>query len=396
MAAASPIDPSERIGAIDILRGIALFIVLAINTATEFRVSIFEQFLPAATTAGLADQISEAAVLALHTKGFILFSFLFGVGLAIQFERLAANQRRFTLMVRRLVILLAFGLTHLFLIWNGDILTEYAIVGFAVLPFLYGPRWLLAAASALCLALYVASPLLPPLIAFPDRAWITHHVAEARQVYGAGGFMQILAFRIDEVRSIAPLHVYTMPRTLGLFLLGAWVWRTGLFRPAARRSYLVVAACGFMLAIGAWMTVAGAEGVALGWPLHWPGRAAFQFLAQLVLACGYGAAIVVLADHPMGRKLVAWAGPVGRMAFTNYIAQSVILSLIFYGFGLALFGQLSVAQSLAIAVLIYAGQAAFSAWWLSRFRFGPIEWLWRSLMYGEWQAGSPHRLRSAQ
>ena len=396
MAAASPIDPSERIGAIDILRGIALFIVLAINTATEFRVSIFEQFLPAAKTAGLADQISEAAVLALHTKGFILFSFLFGAGLAIQFERLAANQRRFTLMVRRLVILLAFGLTHLFLIWNGDILTEYAIVGFAVLPFLYGPRWLLAAASALCLALYVASPLLPPVIAFPDRAWIAHHVAEARQVYGGGGFMHILAFRIDEVRSIAPLHVYVLPRTLGLFLLGAWVWRTGFFRPAARRSYLVVAACGFMLAIGAWMTAAGAEGVALGWPLHWPGRAAFQFLAQLVLACGYGAAIVVLADHPMGRKLVAWAGPVGRMAFTNYIAQSVILSLIFYGFGLALFGQLSVAQSLAIAVLIYAAQAAFSAWWLSRFRFGPIEWLWRSLMYGEWQAGSPHRLRSAQ
>ena len=276
-------------------------------------------------------------------------------------------------MVRRLVILLAFGLTHLFLIWNGDILTEYAIVGFAVLPFLYGPRWLLAATSALCLALYVASPLLPPVIAFPDRAWIAHHVAEARQVYGGGGFMQILAFRIGEVRSIAPLHVYVLPRTLGLFLLGAWVWRTGFFRPAAPRSYLVVAACGFLLAIGAWMT-----------------------LAQLVLACGYGAAIVVLADHPMGRKLVAWAGPVGRMAFTNYIAQSVILSLIFYGFGLALFGQLSVAPSLAIAVLIYAGQAALSAWWLSRFRFGPIEWLWRSLMYGELQAGSPQRLRSAQ
>jgi uncharacterized protein len=396
MAAASPIDPSERIGAIDILRGIALFIVLAINTATEFRVSIFEQFLPAAKTTGLADQISEAAVLALHTKGFILFSFLFGVGLAIQFERLAANPRRFTLMVRRLVVLLAFGLTHLFLIWNGDILTEYAIVGFAVLPFLYGPRWLLAATSALCLALYVASPLLPPVIAFPDGGWITHHVAVARQVYGGGSFMQILAFRIDEVRSIAPLHVYVLPRTLGLFLLGAWVWRTGFFRPSASRSYLLVAASGFMLAVGAWMTVAGAAGAALGWPLHWPGRAAFQSLAQLVLACGYGAAIFVLADHPMGRRLVGWAGPVGRMAFTNYITQSVILSLIFYGFGLALFGRLSVAPSLAIAVLIYAAQAAFSAWWLSRFRFGPIEWLWRSLMYGEWQAGSPHRLRSAQ
>jgi uncharacterized protein len=73
------------------------------------------------------------------------------------------------------------------------------------------------------------------------------------------------------------------------------------------------------------------------------------------------------------------------MAFTNYIVQSIILSFIFYGFGLALFGRLTIAQSLAIAVLIYVAQAAFSAWWLRRFRFGPIEWLWRSLMYGERQ-----------
>ena len=149
MESASPIAPSERIGTIDILRGLALFIVLMINTATEFRVSIFEQFLPSAKSAAMADQISGAFVLGLHTKGFILFSFLFGVGLAIQFERLAGNDRRLALMVRRLAILMAMGVAHLFLIWNGDILTEYAVVGLAALPLLYGPRWLLAAASAL-------------------------------------------------------------------------------------------------------------------------------------------------------------------------------------------------------------------------------------------------------
>ncbi len=171
MYPASPIDPSERIVTIDILRGIALFIVLIINTATEFRVPIFEQFLPGVKAAGLAGQLSEAVILALHTRGFILFSFLFGVGLAIQFERLAGDDSRFTLMVRRLAILLAIGVVHLFLIWNGDILTEYAIVGFAAQPFLYGPRWLLAAASVLALGLYLASPLLPPIISFPDGGW---------------------------------------------------------------------------------------------------------------------------------------------------------------------------------------------------------------------------------
>jgi uncharacterized protein len=391
MYPASPIDPSERIGTIDILRGIALFIVLIINTATEFRVSIFEQFLPGTKAAGLAGQFSEAVILALHTRGFILFSFLFGVGLAIQFERLAGDDSRFTLMVRRLAILLAIGVIHLFLIWNGDILTEYAIVGFAALPFLYGPRWLLAAASVLALGLYLASPLLPPIISFPDGTWISHHVGEARQAYGAGSFMEILAFRVDEVRYVAPLHVYALPRTFGLFLLGALVWRTGFFRATAPRKFLVVAACS-MLAIGAWLTIAAARGEAFGWQLNWPGGAVLRSLAQLVLAGGYGAAIVVLADHAMGRKLVGWAGPLGRMAFTNYLLQSIILSWIFYGFGLALFGQLSVPQSLAVALVIYAAQAAASAWWLNHFRFGPVEWLWRSLMYGELQPVAAHQV----
>ncbi|MGA7994244.1 MAG: DUF418 domain-containing protein [Bradyrhizobium sp.] len=390
MDSASPIAPAERIGTIDILRGLALFIVLMINTATEFRVSIFEQFLRGAVSAGLADQIAGALVLALHTKGFILFSFLFGVGLAIQFERLAGNDRRLALMVRRLAILLVIGVAHLFLIWNGDILTEYALVGLATLPLLYGPRWLLAGSAALSLALYLTSPWLPLPVSFPDGVWIAHHVERARQVYGAGSFMEILAFRIEEVRYIAPLHVYVLPRTLGLFLLGAWTWRTNFFRTTAPRKLLIGAAC-LLLALGGWMT-SSANIDALGWHLNWQGRAFLQSLAQLVLAAGYGTAIVVLAEHARGRKLVAWAGPLGRMAFTNYLAQSVILSCIFYGFGLALFGRLDVAQSIAVAVAIYAVQAAFSTWWLRRFRFGPVEWLWRSLMYGEWQSFPARRL----
>ncbi|MFL6817790.1 MAG: DUF418 domain-containing protein [Bradyrhizobium sp.] len=76
------------------------------------------------------------------------------------------------------------------------------------------------------------------------------------------------------------------------------------------------------------------------------------------------------------------------MAFTNYLAQSVILSCIYYSFGLGLFGRLNIAETIAIAIVIYAAQAASSSWWLRRFRFGPVEWLWRSLTYGEWQRAS--------
>src|SRR3954471_3056954 len=201
MTSARPIEPSERIGTIDILRGLALLIVLIINAATEFRVSIFDQLLPAPAPNAAAYPISDAIILALHTKGFILFSFLFGVGLAIQFDRLAGNDQRLALMLRRLAILLAIGLAHLFLIWNGDILTEYAVAGFAVLPFLYGPRRLLAAVAALSLGIYIATPLLPPVVSFPSSRWIIQHVAEAQQAYGNGSFLDALAFRVDEVRS---------------------------------------------------------------------------------------------------------------------------------------------------------------------------------------------------
>jgi uncharacterized protein len=185
----TPVSPSERIDALDVLRGLALFGVLAINVVNEFRVSIFEQFLPAARTTSPFDRGVEVFLtMAIELKALALFSFLFGVGLAIQFERLAGDVRRTSLLVRRLTVLLTIGLAHLFLIWNGDILTEYALAGFIVLPFLLGPRWLLATGALLFLGLYLTMPLLPPVVSWPTATWMVDHIAEARRVYGMGGF----------------------------------------------------------------------------------------------------------------------------------------------------------------------------------------------------------------
>ena len=150
-------------------------------------------------------------MLALHTKGIILFSSLFGVGLAIQIDRLAGNDRRLTLLLRRLAALLAFGLVHLYLIWNGDILTQYAVAGFVALPLLYMPRPALLFAAVALMLWFVAGPLFPALVPFPDSEWITRHVAEARRVYGHGGYFEIMAFRISEVRAFAPLHTNIFP-----------------------------------------------------------------------------------------------------------------------------------------------------------------------------------------
>jgi uncharacterized protein len=117
------------------------------------------------------------------------------------------------------------------------------------------------------------------------------------------------------------------------------------------------------------------------------GRAQFPLerLAEVLLASGYGAAIIGLVSTSRGKQMLAWAAPLGRMAFTNYLAQSLIFGWIFYGYGLGLFGGANVTTALAIGIGVYIAQVMISALWLRHFRFGPVEWLWRSLMYGSLQ-----------
>lgn len=108
-------------------------------------------------------------------------------------------------------------------------------------------------------------------------------------------------------------------------------------------------------------------------------------LATGTLAFAYAAFIIGLASTPVGPMLLGWAAPLGRMAFTHYIVQSLIFGWIFYGYGLGQFGKLDVSIALAIGVALYVAQVFVSEWWLRRYCFGPIEWAWRSLMYGQLQ-----------
>jgi uncharacterized protein len=369
-AAAAPLAPAQRIEALDVLRGLALLGVIAINAVFEFRVSIFQQFLPDPGGLSAIDRaVQDFLSLAVVMKAFALFSLLFGAGLAIQFDRLAQHPRRMVLLLRRLAVLLLFGAVHLVLIWNGDILVEYAVAGFIVLPLLFAPRWLMLVVAAALLALYIAMPLLPQPVTFPTRAWMHAQVAAAARAYGSGGVADVLAFRISEIPAIFPLHVLIFPRTVALFLLGAFAWRSGLLRCAPQRSRLTGAIAVAAIACGALIVATRSDEVA-------------QRLGGVLLAAGYAAAVLAIMAHPTGAKLLGWAAPVGRMAFSNYLAQSLLLGFIFYGYGFGLFGRAGVTATLAIALAVYATQAAISAWWLQRWRYGPLEWLWRSLMYG--------------
>jgi len=363
----------RRIESVDILRGLALFGVLVVNLVTEFRVSIFEQFI---ARPGEPAPIDRAVIQFVHygleLKAFALFSFLFGAGMAMQFERLSNTGRPLYWLTRRLVVLLAFGLIHLVLIWNGDILTEYAVAGLVVLPALYASRKVLGVSAAALLALYLALPALPMPVSWPDQPWIIDHVEEANAVYRAGNWLQVMRFSLDELPALLPLHLYIFPRTLGLFVLGMLAWRSGVFSRPAQQKGKILGMTGMLWATGLAISLADEPGV-------------FANLAPVLLALAFAGTVLYAVEcTPFGTVLLPFAAP-GRMAFTNYIAQSVVFGLLFFGYGLGQFGSLRPAPVFALGVAVYIAQLQLSRYWLGRYRFGPIEWCWRTLMYARLQ-----------
>jgi uncharacterized protein len=362
---ACALEPRERFESIDILRGLALFGVLVVNLVTAFRVSIFQQFLPARADASWGERWVNAFIrYGVELKAFALFSLLFGFGLALQYDRFAATGRPRYWLSRRLLVLFGFGLVHLLLIWNGDILTEYALAGLLVLPLLAAPAWVLALASALLLAAYLAMPYLPPLVPWPQTAWLMKHVEQANHILSTGSLREVIQFNLGELPYLLPLHVNVLPRTLGLFLLGALVWRLRVIQRTAALRGRLAAVCAAALAGGVLASVSSPDGPAV-----------------ILLPLGYAAGAIVLLECAPVRRALHGLGAIGRMAFTNYIAQSLVADGIFYGWGLGQFGKLDAPTVLALAVAIYAAQAWLSGWWLRRYRFGPLEWLWRTLTY---------------
>jgi uncharacterized protein len=391
--AALPIRPDRRIAVIDVLRGVALFGVLSVNLITEFRVSLFQQFLPPTMEGSRLDHIVDAVVsIGMESKAFALFSLLFGIGLAIQFERLAANARRLSLLVRRLLVLLGFGVLHLCFIWNGDILPEYALIGLLALPFLYASNRVLIAACAVAMLAYAVMPWwLPDSFLGPDEASLRQYIRVATLMYSSGTWSEIVRFNLAEIPRIVPLHVLAAPRTFALFLLGVLAWRSGVFRNPDRHRRLVIGAAMLGLVLGLAMNLMELPDAGSSWRVLAPVVSALITLDPVVLAIGYGATCIALYTFAGADRLLSVLGPLGRMAFSNYLAQSLIFGWIFFGYGLGLFGRVSSSHAMWLGMAVYLGQVLVSHWWLKRYRFGPMEWLWRTLMYGVRQ---PWRIRT--
>ena len=237
-----PIAGRERYGNLDVLRGMALFGVLLVNLLSDFRVSLSEHILHFHTQPGLANHIVDIlAAGLLEFKAITLFSVLFGAGIAIFAERADANgvsPTRF--LMRRLAILLIVGLVHILLIWNGDILTLYAICGFLLLPLLRLSVRSLLFSAAVGIALSFV-----PWSFWPAETALHAMAVQAQRAYSTGTFLNVLTFHFAETKVlILPLLAGTLPKTLGLMALGAAVWRIGyISRPGASCSSFAIGGC---------------------------------------------------------------------------------------------------------------------------------------------------------
>ncbi len=379
-----PVEGADRIEALDVLRGVALLGVLLVNLLSDFRIPLAEHLLRFHTATGHLDRLVDVLVAAfLEFKAITLFSLLFGAGLGGFDKRAAARGAGARLLLaRRLAVLLGIGLAHMLLVWNGDILTLYAACGLLLLPVLRLPVAAQVVAGVVAAALPWVVDLGP---AIPDEDALRSMAAEARGVYARGSYAEVLAFHRAETRQlIIPLLLGVLPRTLGVMLLGLASWRAGVVRdPPGHRGLLwVVAIAGGV--VGGSATALHVASASTGSPSPVPGRL-LDAASSLPLALAYASILLLAGRGSRGRPLVSAVAAVGRMALTNYLAQSLALGLIFYGYGLGWSGHLGSAPAALVGLALYAGQLAFSSAWLRRYRFGPAEWAWRSLTYGRRQ-----------
>ncbi|PZO10177.1 MAG: hypothetical protein DCF27_03830 [Lysobacteraceae bacterium] len=400
----SPLQGGERIDALDVLRGFALLGILLMNI--EGMVGPLNGALtgldPALTG---ADRWADALIyFFVQGKFYPLFSLLFGMGFAVMMQRAAQAGRPFVrLYLRRVLALLAIGVAHALLVWSGDILTTYALVALLLLLFFRDtpqsrlPKWAIAF-MLLPLVLMLLSGLLMQVAELnPESAAeftamdsaSTQEMAamlEAqRQAQGVGTYVQSVVQRGKDLAMMLSYLVFYGWQLLGLFLLGGWFVRSGAIARPLEHAALHARLRWIALPLGMVMMAASmalAPSVDMGMPSLVESLAMALSMAGGVLMClGYLAWIVRgLQSASVGPRLHQLA-PAGRMALTNYLAQSVICTFIFSGYGLGYFEQLPRAWQVPFVLGFYALQVIASHAWLARFRFGPMEWLWRAATY---------------
>ncbi|MEQ1866614.1 MAG: DUF418 domain-containing protein [Micropepsaceae bacterium] len=392
-SASIPIADHERADVLDALRSFALLGIL-VSHVPEF--SGYEWMTHGEQAAldrfGIDGPLAAISEFLIRGKFFSLFSLLFGIGFAVQLESAMRRGADFTRhFARRLAILFVIGMAHA-LIWYGDILKDYALIG---LLLIVTARWSIAGTGWAAASILVLRAIWP-LAMFASIVWLAplkhdanpgnDFVALARTFEGTDLAASFAAnLELLRLKALQMIYDGKAISVLGMFLLGAYIGKRRLYRdlasnaPLFRRVLYVAAPLG-ILGNAALVPIHGAT---TDYPpsAMWVMEQTLFAIAVPAMTLAYASAFALAWQSPFGRLLRLLA-PAGRMALTTYVSQTLICVAVFYGIGLNLHCSIGLAECMAFALAVFTLQCLVSAIWLSHFRFGPLEWIWRRATYG--------------
>ena len=416
----APITAGERLLIIDILRGVAILGILLLNIDPYSFPFGFDSIYLAKFT-GIADKIVYWGTQFLFQGRFAtMLTLLLGVGTAVQVARAQARGKAFSpLYARRMFFLLLIGVLHDLILWSGIILPIFGTLGFILLFFQNRkPRtlivWLLifwmVAPTILIVKIYMRPSHAPerPAIQNAGAAEKQKQLEEQQRkydnivkLYGEGDYTEMFRNRWEVfVKETIPIIYRWGWMTVGVFLLGMWVWRRGILQD-------VEANIGFLKKVLWYSLILGVVGVSYSYLSRYLikpspslffiiGRTFIRQVGTVSFTVFLMTVVVLLNRKDRWKKILKPLAAVGRMAFSNYVFQTVLCTTFFYAYGFGMFGKTGPVVNLLVVFIVWSIQVPLSVWWLRRFSFGPVEWLWRSLTYGRCQPmkrnGDGHRL----
>lgn len=396
-----PVSESERIVSLDVLRGFALLGILTMNVGA-FSMPEATYFDPTAygDLTGANGWVWRIIHVAADLKFMAIFSMLFGAGIVLMSQRREARGESATgLHYRRMLWLIVFGLLHAHLFWHGDILYWYGMCGLVMYWFRrLSPKWLifwglasLGVTSGIMLFAGLSVEHWPPEVREsvvrdlkPPPEVTAQEVAAYR-----GGWLEQMDQRVPKALEMetTTFLIWASWRVSGLMLLGMALFKLGVFG-GQRSPRFYGALIAVALLVGVPVIGYGIQrNFATGWqaPDYFFLGTQFNYWASLPVSLGWVGVVMLACRWPNLAAVTRRLAAVGRTAFSNYILQTVLCTTIFYGHGFGLFGRVERTGQVAVVLAVWALQLIVSPIWLRHFRFGPLEWLWRSLVYLEWQ-----------
>ena len=398
-AARGPVVEDARIDSIDVLRGFALLGILVMNIQL-FAMPEAAYYNPTAygDLEGANLYVWLGGRLLADQKFMTIFSMLFGAGIVLMTSRAEARCATGRVHYRRMGWLAVIGLLHAHLLWAGDILFLYAVCGMLVYPCrgMSPGRLLVLGTATVAVASAIFAGLQASLPSWSEEAlaevtvgaWQPTRaiVDEALATYRGGWLEQLptrsaMAFGFETFM----LVIWGGWRAGGLMLIGMALYKLDVFSAGCSRRFygaLIAAALVAGIPVEAYGVALDFE---LGWALDWSllqGRQ-FNYWPSIAVGLGYVGLVMLACKTAALRGVARPFAAVGRTALSNYLLQTVICTTIFYGHGLGLYGSVDRTGQLAIVLGVWTVQLIASPLWLRRYRFGPAEWVWRSLTYGK-------------